>query len=149
MSELAFSAPRGAAIPAQTWHSRAVLAAAVVFFAVAGAWLSADTASVQAARDSGPELTRLLQAMAALKAVMAAAAVWLVDWRLRYAAGPWLAAGYILAVVAMAAAPGVMFHLAHVIAGGVLFHAGLVVLVLLGCTDRATAGDMLARAVLR
>ncbi len=132
---------------ATSWPPRLLLAGAVLLAAVAGAYLSADAASAQAARAAGPELARLLQAMAVLKAVMAAGAVWLVDWRLRYAARPALVAAYVLASALMAASPGVMWHLGHVMAGGALFHAGLAVLVILGFTDRATGRQMLAAAV--
>jgi len=147
MSHAAALHPPLAARAATSWPPRLLLAGAVLLAAVAGAYLSADAASAQAARAAGTELARLLQAMAVLKAVMAAGAVWLVDWRLRYAARPALAAAYGLATALMAASPGVMWHLAHVMVGGALFHVGLAVLVILGFTDRATGREMLAAAV--
>jgi TPR repeat protein len=109
---------------------RAALAAAVLL-AVAAAHLAADgDASARAAAD--PELARLLRAMAFIKASMAAAAVWLADRLLRQPLPAGLAAGLVLAVSLMAAAPVLMWHVAHVGTGALLFHAGMVLLLVLG-----------------
>jgi len=110
---------------------RAALAGAVAI-AVASAHLFADGAASAGAVAADPELARLLRAMALIKASMAAAAAWLAHRLLREPLGPGLAAGLVAAVALMAAAPVLMWHVAHVGAGAVLFHAGMVLLLVLG-----------------
>jgi hypothetical protein len=109
---------------------RAALAVAVLL-AVAVAHLAADDAA-SAAAAADPELARLLRAMALIKASMAAAAAWLADRLLRCPLGPGLAAALVAAVALMAAAPVLMWHVAHVGAGALLFHAGMIALLVLG-----------------
>jgi hypothetical protein len=71
--------------------------------------------------------------MALTKASMAAAAVWLADRLLsRVPLGPGLAAGLVAAVASMAAAPVLMWHVAHVGKGALLFHGGMLLLLVLG-----------------
>ena len=110
---------------------RAALAVAVAA-AVAAAHFLADGAALAQAVAADPELARLLRAMALIKGAMAVAAVWLADRLLRERLGAGLAAGLVLAVAAMAAAPVLMWHVASVGAGAVLFHAGMVLLLVLG-----------------
>jgi hypothetical protein len=108
---------------------RAALTVAVLL-AIAVAHLAADDAASAATAD--PELARLLRAMALIKASMAAAAAWLADRLLRCPLGPGLAAGLVAAVALMAAAPVLMWHVAHVGTGALLFHAGMIALLVLG-----------------
>lgn len=111
---------------------RAALAAAVLL-AVAVAHLSANGAASARAAAADPELAWLLRSMALTKAAMAAAAVWLADrLLLRVSLGPGLTAGLVAAAATMAAAPVLMWHVAHVGAGALLFHAGMVLLLVLG-----------------
>jgi hypothetical protein len=110
---------------------RAALAVAVLL-AVAVAHLAADDAASTAAAAADPELARLLRAMALIKASMAAAAAWLADRLLRCPLGPGLAAALVAAVALMAAAPVLMWHVAHVGTGALLFHAGMIALLVLG-----------------
>ena len=70
--------------------------------------------------------------MALLKGTMAAAAVWLAHRLLGRRLDAGTAAGLVLAAGMMAAAPVLIWHVAHVVAGAVLFHAGLVLLLVLG-----------------
>ena len=49
----------------------------------------------------------------------------LADWRLRYPVRPALAAGYLVSLGAMAAGPGLIWSMAHVVLGAVVLHASL------------------------
>jgi hypothetical protein len=103
-----------------------------VVSAVAIGW-TASGGGRSAAADA--DLARLLRAMVVLKAVLAAGALWLIDWRLKAAAPAAVALAYGTAAVLIAASPAVMWHLAHLIAGAALFHAGVGVLLLVGWRD--------------
>jgi hypothetical protein len=104
---------------------RAALLLVLVVAAGAGVLATGAEATARAVTESGADLTRLLRAMAAIKAVMAAGAAAAVWWRLAVpAAWPWLA-GYALAVAAMAAGPGLIWGMAHVALGAALLHVGL------------------------
>ncbi|WP_048859517.1 hypothetical protein, partial [Acidisphaera rubrifaciens] len=113
--------------------------AAMLAAAVLGYVLSRDAASAAALRWTDPGLVRLLRGMALLKAVLAGGAGALVVWRLRHTTPPRLAALYVLAGVLMASAPGVVWTLSHLVAGAALFHAGLLLGVVLAWADRAPA----------
>ena len=63
---------------------------------------------------------------------MAASALWLADRLLRGPLGAGLAIGIIAAVAFMAAAPVLMWHVAHVGTGALLFHASMILLLVLG-----------------
>lgn len=117
----------------------AAVAGVMVAAAVLGFLLSHDAASAAALRETDPGLVRLLRGMAVLKAVLAAGVGALVVWRLRHPAGPRLAALYVLAGALVAAAPGVVWTLGHLIAGAALFHAGLLLLIALAWADRGAA----------
>lgn len=116
---------------ARSTGSRVALAAAVLV-AMAAAYLWGDDLASARAVAADPELAWLLRAMAFTKAAMAAAAVWLADRLLRLPLGAALASGLVAASAMMAAAPVLMWHVAHVGAGAVLFHAGMLLLLVLG-----------------
>ncbi len=122
---------RAMALTKAAMAAAAALAGAVLC-AVAVAHLAADDAASARAAAADPELAWLLRAMALTKAAMAAAAAWLADRLLRRPLGPGLAAGLISATALMAAAPVLMWHVAHVGTGAVLFHAGMVLMLVLG-----------------
>ena len=108
-------------------------AVSVVLLAVAAAHLLGDDAASARAAAADPELAWLLRAMALTKATMAVAAVWLADrLLLRVPLGAGLAAGLVGAAAMMAAAPVLMWHVAHVGTGALLFHGGMVLLLVLG-----------------
>lgn len=145
MARLTSSFPPGplAATPATTAHppqegaferpgSRRAALAVTVLLAVAAAHFAADDAASARAAAADPELARLLRAMAFAKAAMAAAAVWLADRLLRRPLPSGLALGLILVAAMMAAAPVLMWHVAHVGKGALLFHAAAVLLLVLG-----------------
>ena len=76
--------------------------------------------------------------MAIVKAALAAGAVALVWWRSAYPASRRAMLAYVAACLLMAAAPGLIWSMAHVILGAVLFHAGLALLLLVCWTDGAS-----------
>jgi hypothetical protein len=122
----------GSSSPTRSAAPRAALAVSVLL-AVVVAHFAADGEASARAVAADPELARLLRAMAFIKASMAAAAVWLADRLLRHQPlGAGLAAGLVAAVALMAAAPVLMWHVAHVGTGALMFHAGMVLVLVLG-----------------
>jgi hypothetical protein len=85
------------------------------------------------------DLTHLLRAMALIKSVMAVAAAGAVLWRLALPVTPARLAIYALACAAMAGGPGLIWDMAHVGAGALLLHAGLLATILLLWRDPAVS----------
>jgi hypothetical protein len=115
----------------------------VVAAALAGGVLA--TGHAQAARavaQAGDDLTRLLRAMAAIKLLLAAGAIAAVAWRLGNAVTAPRFAAYACASAAMAAGPGLIWDMAHVAAGALLLHAGLLTALLLLWRDPAVAARL-------
>ncbi len=110
-----------------------VLVAAAIGFAI-GAW-----GGPAAAAQAGPDLVRLMRFMAALKALLAAGATAAVVWRLGAPVGAASFAAYAVAAVAMAAGPGLIWGMSHVVAGSVLLHGGMLATALLLWRDPGTA----------
>ena len=96
--------------------------------AAAGALVLATdgAAASHAAAQAGPDLTRLLRAMAAMKLLMAAAAMAAIWWRLATPAPGWRLALYAAAAAGMASGPVLIWAMIHVGSGALLLHAGLV-----------------------
>ncbi len=113
----------------------AMLVAVVLVSAVAGYAFTTGAESVRAVQAAGPELTRLLRAMALLKSLLAVGALFLVTVRFRFPIAPRLAAAYIAAGAAMAAGPGPIWTMAHVGLGALLLHGGLAAMLLLAWAD--------------
>jgi hypothetical protein len=108
----------------------------VVGSAVAIGWTASDGgASARAAGDVGAELERLLRAMVVIKALLAAGAIGLIDWRFRSPASMVVALAYGAAASLIAAAPAVMWHLTHLVVGAVLFHVGVGLLLVIAWRD--------------
>jgi hypothetical protein len=134
--------------------ARALLALVVVAAVAAGLLATEPAAAARAVDAAGADLTRLLRAMAVLKAAMAAGAAAAVLWRLGTAVSwPWLA-GYAAACAAMAAGPGLIWDMAHVGLGAALLHGGLLATGLLLWRDPAVGARLSAivaarRAALR
>ncbi len=116
---------------------RLLLLAVVMVGAVTGLVITNEAAAHLAIGQAGPDLTRLLRAMAGMKALAAAGLVAAVLWRL---AAPvswtWLT-GYALACGAIAAGPGLIWDMVHLRLGALLLHGGLLATVLLLWRDRA------------
>jgi hypothetical protein len=81
--------------------------------------------AARAAQAAGPELTRLLRAMAGLKLMFAAGLLAAAYWRLAVSASPWRLASYAAAGAAMAAGPVLIWEMAHIRLGALLLHGGL------------------------
>ncbi len=104
--------------------------------------------AAQAAQAAGPELTRLLRAMAALKLVFALGLLSATYWRLATPAASWRLASYVAAGAAMAAGPVLIWQLAHIRLGALLLHGGLLACALLLWRDPAV-GTRLGAIVAR
>ena len=122
---------------------RSFLAVAVVLAVAAAFAVGQDAASASAVEVAGPDLTRLLRFMAVVKASLAAGAVGLVWWRSGYPATLRSMLSYAVACLLMAAAPGLIWSMAHVALAAVMFHAGLALLLLVCWTDRGSARDLI------
>jgi hypothetical protein len=77
--------------------------------------------------------------MAALKALLAVGAAGAVVWRLGAPARAGRFAAYAVAGAAMAAGPGLIWGMSHVVAGSILLHGGLLATVVLLWRDPGTA----------
>jgi hypothetical protein len=103
----------------------------IVAAIVSGFLMAGREATSLAVLNAGEDLTRLLRAMAALKALIAACAAAAVLWRLgAEISPPWFTA-YALACCAMGAGPGLIWSMAYVGVGALLLHAGLLASLLL------------------
>ena len=125
--------------------NRAIIVATILAAAVAGTAFTQGHEAAEAAALAGPDLVRLLRAMAALKAMMALSAGAAILWRLGAPAGSGRLAAYAIACAAMAAGPGLIWGMVHVAAGALLLHGGLAAAVLLLWWDPATAALLSAR----
>ena len=141
-----FSAQTGTGYSASASRTVIVISMAAGLAVALLAGSAAETS--HAISQAGPDLTRLLRAMAALKTMMAAGAVAALFWRLGTAAGPLRLAAYATTCAAMAAGPALIWQMAHVGAGALLLHGGLLACALLLWRDPATAA-MLKAAVAR
>jgi hypothetical protein len=122
--------------------ARIGLVLVVVAGIAAGLLATGDAGRAHAVAAAGPELTRLLRAMAAIKSVLSAAAVAAVLWRLGAAVRlPWFA-GYAAAAAAMAAGPGLIWDMAHVGAGALVLHGGLLMTIVLLWRDPVMAARL-------
>ncbi len=124
-----------------------LIAATLVLAGLVGVWFTSHAATARAVADAGPELTRLLRAMALLKLVIAAAGTAFVTWRLRFPANRALTAAYLASLAAMAAGPGLIWAMAHVVPGAVLLHAGLAALIILFWRDPGSPAMLPRRRV--
>ncbi len=132
----------------RTTTARSLIVIVMAAAAIAGAASCSTDASAHAVLAAGADLTRLLRAMAGLKALMAAGALAAVWWRLGAAASlPWIA-GYALAGAAMAAGPGLIASMVYVRSGALLLHAGLFATLVMLWRDPAM-GARLNEALIR
>ena len=83
-----------------------------------------------------PELVRLLRLMALVKLGMVAGATWLVAWRLSWPCDRYLVRGYLIAVALMTIGPGLIWSMSHPVVAFGLFHAGLVLGLILAFQDK-------------
>ncbi len=138
MNVAVLRAPAPAGLRLGTTGARSLVILAFTAAAIAGAATTLLPASAHAVADAGADLTRLLRAMAGLKALMAGAAFWAVLWRLGAPATlPWLV-GYGVAAAAMAGGPGMIWSMAYIRSGALLLHAGLFATIVMLWRDPAT-----------
>ena len=142
MSSLS-DARRHGAFPSRT--RRRVLTGAVVLATAAG--LAPGFAEAPVGGEPGFVL--LLRFMAALKIATALGAAGLTWWRLGYPMDARRVVSAIGASAAMAFGAGVLWGMAHLVAGAVLFHAALLGWLVLCYADRSAIGAALASVVAR
>jgi len=138
------------ALKAQTLEARSRPALVVILLVIAGAAIVGHAvtdreASAAAVAHAGPDLVALLRGMAVIKLLFAAAATSAVLWRL--AAAPIRATQllpYAAACAAMAAGPGLIWHMEFVRTGAALLHGGLLVSLLLVWRDPAATQRLAA-----
>ena len=123
--------------PGAATRRRTLVVGVTLAAAFAGALATGAPAATHAMNAAGFDLTRLLRAMAAMKAVAAAALFWTVLWRLALPASAPRLAAYALACAAMAAGPGLIWSMAHIKLGALFLHAGLLVTVVMLWRDPA------------
>ncbi len=111
--------------------------AAICLGAAACGFLPHAPAANGALTAADHELANVLRFMATLKGLMAAAAWGLTHWRLRHPAPIRIIAGSLLGCALMAAAPGLIWTMQHVLLGGALTYAGTALLLLTVWADRA------------
>jgi hypothetical protein len=116
----------------------ASIAAAIALAAV----MTPPAEAARAVQAAGPELTRLLRAMAGLKLLFAAAALSATYWRLATPAPTWRLAAYTTAGAATAAGPVLIWQMAHIPLGAFLLHAGLLASALLLWRDPAVTARL-------
>ena len=143
MSEVLLPRSRALPVPAPLLRRLAMLVliggGLAAGFVVTPAHLAGD-AAVQA----GPDLTRLLRAMALLKAMGAAALVAGVLWRLGAAITPAWFAAYAAACGASLAGAALIWDMAHVGTGALLLHGGLIAGAVLLWRDKAAVRQLAA-----
>ena len=145
-SHAAAAAPRRYGSPITARLALAVMIAV----ALAAAFLATnpDTAT-QAATLAGKDLTRLLRAMAVIKAGMALAVIAAVFWRLGSAITLPRFGAYALVCAAMASGPALIWDMAAVGAGALLLHCGLLAGVVLLWRDPAVSVRLAALVAAR
>jgi len=90
----------------------------------------------------GESLTRLMRAMAVIKLAFGALAFTAILWRLAApVSAAWLTA-YAASITGMAAGPGVIWGMVHIIAGAILLHGGLLLAVILLWRDPAVGAQL-------
>ncbi|WP_294538155.1 hypothetical protein [uncultured Rhodoblastus sp.] len=133
------SADAGALSPAM---ARALLALVIAVSFVAGMLATGSEASAAAIALAGPDLTHLLRAMALLKALMAAGMAAAVIWRLGSPVTPAWWSAYALTCAGAAAGPGLIWRMAHVGAGALTLHVGLLAALILLWRDPAVGARL-------
>ena len=129
---------------ARPFPLRVAVAATLIACAAASLFATPADQTAQAIASAGPELTTLLRAMAVLKLALVAGGAWLVDWRLRFPVSPLRGGLYLAGLAMMAAGPGLIWTMAHLVVGAALLHGGLVLLALVLWRDPGSPA-MLAR----
>jgi hypothetical protein len=124
--------------------ARPFLIALALIAATAGFLATNSSQTAHMAKLDGESLTRLMRAMAVIKCLFAAVAFTAIIWRLAAPiSATWLIA-YAAATSGMAAGPGLIWGMVHIIAGAILLHGGLLLAVLLLWRDPAIGTQLTA-----
>jgi hypothetical protein len=137
-----------AARPRWAGNWRAAMWGVALVCGVAGFMVTSAAATAGAVRADGGELVMLLRFMATVKTGMALGLVALAAWRMGFPARPGMATWYAVACGLMPAGAGLIWGMAHVAIGAVLFHAGMLLMMGVGYFDRDDGGVRLTRAAL-
>ena len=123
---------------------RAVFTTLVVAALAAGFMATSAHSEAVAIQRAGPELTRLLRGMAALKGLMTAAAFAATFWRFGTPVPVARLIAYTLAAAAMALGPGLVWGMAHLYAGSIAMNGGMIALVVVFWRDPEVARRLAA-----
>jgi peptidoglycan/LPS O-acetylase OafA/YrhL len=118
-----------------------LVGAAVAAMAMAMLATTSDE-TARAVQAAGPELTRLLRAMAGLKLMVAGLLLAAVYWRMALPAPPWRLTSYTAAGAAMVAGPVLIWDMGHIPLGALLLHGGLLAAALLLWRDPAVGARL-------
>jgi hypothetical protein len=129
--------------------TRATICGVALAGALAGLAATSHASTLAAIHSAGAELTMLLRFMALVKSGFAIGLVWLAAWRLGFPASPGITTAYAAACALMPAGAGLIWGLAHVVAGAVLFHAGLLLIIGVGWIDQEDFGTLMVRSFRR
>ena len=122
--------------------ARALLALVIAASFAVGLLATGTEASASAIALDGADLTRLLRAMALLKALIAVGMVAAVMWRLGSPVTLAWWAAYALACGGAAAGPGLIWRMAYVGEGALTLHAGLLAGLILLWRDPAVSARL-------
>ncbi len=128
-----------------TWRTAACVIAGMS--AVLGFLATSPAATSASVHAAGRELEMLLRFMAVVKAGFALGLVSLAAWRLGFPAQPGIATAYLAACALMPAGAGLIWGLAHVVIGALLFHSGMILLIAVGWVDQETAGELMMKTI--
>ncbi len=129
--------------------ARSLVLAAILAGTVGGILATDPATTARAVAHAGADLTRLLRAMAAMKAGMAVAAAAAVLWRMGSPASPGRLAAYATACATMAAGPGLIWDMARLEAGAILLHAGLLATIVMIWRDPTVSARLAAALAAR
>ncbi len=118
--------------PSRSFAARLAALALAAMFGLAASL----AAELGAGAGADADLERLMQAMAALKGIIAAALIAAMGWRVSMPASPASLALYLLAAAAMTSGVGLMWRMSHLAETAFLMHAGLFGAIFLLLRDR-------------
>jgi hypothetical protein len=126
------------------FNARSLLMALAVIALAAGFLATSPAQTAHIIKMDGESLTRLMRTMAVIKLTFAALAFTAIIWRLAapITAG-WLS-GYTIATTGMAAGPGLIWGMVHIITGAILLHGGLLAAIILLWRDPAVGTRLAA-----
>lgn len=123
---------------------RSLFALALAFSAAAAFALSGSGAA-----QTEPELARLLQFMALVKGLLSVGLGALLIWRVGHPTAPRFNLAYLTCGAMLFASPGVIWNLQHVVAGALLFHGGLFLLLGAAALDDGAREQLAQRGAAR